>query len=684
MDDLVIPLLKKSTRYYRGVGFFTSNWLKLAIDGLQYFVENGGKARYIISPILEKNDWYAIKKGNEARKNELLKKYLSSCVSNLRESISRVALNLLSWLVADEFLEFRFALPKNNIGIYHDKVAVFIDNNEDIVAFHGSFNDSKKSVLNGEAVSVFKSWNNSQKSYVYMHRNRLLALWEGKNKNTYTMRLPEAIKKRIIQLRDSKRPYSISNKDKKIEDCTPREVNPSPLIELRDYQKEAVNLWMNSGKGIFEMATGTGKTITALSTAKKLWEKIGKIALLITVPYGHLVDQWHENCENFSFEVVPCSGEHKGWTKVLKNKIIEFKLNIISNLAVIAVVNTASTNTFQKIIDSLPKEYLLFIGDEMHVLGAQSFQKALVQNCVYRLGLSATPFRWYDNKGTKEIHSYFGGVIFEYGLSKAIRNNFLSKYFYYPRLVSLTKEEEDTYSKLTERLKPLLKGNKDTETEEIKKNLLIKRARIISQAKMKMMELDNLIDELKTEQGDLKRTLFYCPPGKSKEVLKIVAGKKIRAHEFVSYLSQKERRKVLDNFELEQLQAIVAIKCLDEGIDIPATEKAIFIASTTNPREFIQRRGRILRLHKGKSFAYIYDFIVVPNVTTEDALAKSLLRHEMPRFAEFTSICENKYEARKKIKDILDQFGVLHYMDIKPWDIYREAKMEEGVGIEAT
>lgn len=678
MKDLVIPLLENSTIYYRGVGYFTSGWLKLASEGLARFVENGGKAHYIVSPILQKEDWEAIKLGNEALINETLKKSLLESIKDLADSLRNNTLNTLAWMIADKVVEFRFAIPRNDIGDYHDKVAMFEDNEGNIVIFHGSFNDSMKAMLNGEAVSVFKSWDSSQSDYIAIHRKRLLDLWNGKNNQLIILKMPAVVRDQLMKLRSSARPYHLDSKGLEVM----KQKGLKCPIELRDYQEEAVKRWLKTGKGILEMATGTGKTITALTAALRKWEELRRLAIIITVPYIHLMDQWEVICKKFGFETIKCSGNVGSWSSEIRKKIIEFRHKVIDNLCIITVVNTASKDKFLSLINKLPKEKTLFIGDEVHTLGTTNFQNAMPNNADFRLGLSATPWRWFDEKGTRIIYDYFGEVVFEYGLGKAIKNGYLAKYLYFPITVALTEKEEKEYEELTNKLGPFLNTTENEETAERKKKLLIKRARIISNASQKTKKLISLINELKEkayeENEEIKHILFYCPLGKHREILKIVAQSGLKAHEFVHNIASSERIEILKRFSDGDIQALIAIKCLDEGVDVPATETAVFLASTTNPREFIQRRGRILRLYQGKKQAYIYDFIVVPSSKTKDSIALSLLRHEMPRFAEFSDIAVNKFDARKKLIPLLDEYGVLHFLDMKPWDIYHEMKRKEG------
>ena len=169
--------------------------------------------------------------------------------------------------------------------------------------------------------------------------------------------------------------------------------------------------------------------------------------------------------------------------------------------------------------------------------------------------------------------------------------------------------------------------------------------------------------------------LIYCAPGEHASVLRSVSSLGLRCHEFVHTVPLRVRTQLLEAFGKGEIQVLIAMKCLDEGVDVPSTRTAIFMASTTNPREFIQRRGRVLRRDPGKTAATIYDLVTVPPVDAGpwDQGGRSVLRHEMPRFAEFSSAAQNQYAARHVVRDLLDRYGMLHLLDLRPWDIYHES-----------
>ena len=223
-------------------------------------------------------------------------------------------------------------------------------------------------------------------------------------------------------------------------------------------------------------------------------------------------------------------------------------------------------------------------------------------------------------------------------------------------------------------------GDKDKRFKGREKlqSLLRKRALIVSNAVNKKKALSEIINEQILNGTEKKYTLFYCPPGKHSEYLSLIANLGIRAREFVYDVSESQRASILETFSSGDIEAIVAIKCLDEGVDVPVTRTAYILASTTNPREFIQRRGRILRKYDGKREAIIHDFVVIPPQDDEFMgkkieYKKSILKREMPRFAEFAISAKNHFESREKVWHVLDKYNLLHLLDLKPWEIYKES-----------
>lgn len=417
------------------------------------------------------------------------------------------------------------------------------------------------------------------------------------------------------------------------------------------------------------MATGTGKTITSLMAGSKLANlQEGKLAVVVAAPYQHLVEQWTEELQNFGTLPIKAYRSRKTWVDELSKSIAEFSLGSRDIITVVTTHNTFATNHFQEIINRIDGSKTLLIVDEVHHMGAPYLRESLPDQIQARLGLSATPQRWYDEAGTEALFEYFvNGVVFEYGLEKAINNGYLSEYYYVPHTVHLTDEEEEEYLALSRAIGKRAAGSSeeisdtDIQSDEKLQQLLFKRARLIGAAENKI----SVLNELAKEQENIAHTLVYCGDGqvgsedeKTKRQLQAVTelfGKDlgIKTHRFTYEEGHATRERLLSEFEEQQIEALVAIRCLDEGVDIPATKTAYILASSSNPRQFIQRRGRILRPHPGKQNAVIHDFIVAPpariRAEKEDDsvfnVERNLVRKELQRVSLFSESARNHPDA---------------------------------------
>ncbi|MGD9642980.1 MAG: DEAD/DEAH box helicase family protein [Elusimicrobiales bacterium] len=674
VSDLMIPLLKNSVRYDRGVGFFTSGWIRLAAKGLEEFADNSGAARLITSPIISKQDFEAMETGDAAKKDGVLYNVLMNSVKDLAAELGQNPLNALSWLIADDILGIKFAIPKGHLsgGDFHDKFAIFEDKSGDRVAIHGSYNDSAHASLNGESFSVFKSWVDGQKDYVDSHDHRFRHMWDDKNPAFNIYDIPAAVKESILQYRVSSRPYKA--KSTPVPQMVTKEVAPT----LRDYQNEAYDKWEKAGySGIFEMATGSGKTITAISCADRIRKKHGRIALIVSVPYIHLVDQWAKELEKFSFSPILCSSAHGDWERTLGSKIQDFNLNLTKEICCLVVHKTSSMPQFKDLARSISAQPIFGIFDEVHALGAKDLRSALLETFTHKIGLSATPERWFDDSGTAVLTKYFNGSCFEFTLEDAINRGFLVPYEYIPHLVELTESEFSDYVLLSKDISRAFASNREINDNPYLQSLLRKRTALINSAGNKQAAfLTVLNEELKKAKStgkEFSHALVYSPKGEHLEYLRMVSDSGLKAYEFVAGIPANKRQEVLAQFSAGALQTLVAIRCLDEGVDVPSTKTAFIIASSTNPREFVQRRGRILRKSDGKAKAIIHDFIAIPPLTgssSDFTYKQSMLKREIPRFAEFASLALNRFEAQSMISKVLAKFESLELMTIKPWEVY--------------
>ncbi|MGY3716247.1 DEAD/DEAH box helicase family protein [Sutcliffiella cohnii] len=680
-DELFNKLLKSAITYKRGVGFFTSSWLEMCVDGLLSIAERKGKITLITSPHLEEKDWEAFRIGNEAKKNEVLYNGLHKQVFNIKHQMKKGKLTLLAWLIADDIITLKIAIPKNRLGDFHDKFAVFEDEAGDKIALHGSLNDSQKASYNGEGVSVFCSWQPGQDSFVKAHEERFDKLVNEENTFYYIYDLPSAIKSDIVRLRHQMpRPYP----DPKPSTEVNMKIKIPSFINLFDYQQEAIAKWYeNDCKGLFEMATGTGKTITALAASAQLVEDVNEpLTVLISVPFNHLVEQWEVEAKMFGFLPILCHGSSAAWKPKLRSKILDVNKGFRKNLCIISTHDTGSSDNFLNLIAKV-KGPILYIGDESHYLGSMQFSKLLNPIFQYRIGLSATPDRWFDDEGSVRLREYFNVTVAEISITEAINKNFLTPYRFYPHIVHLSDDEYNNFNAITNRIIKIQNDKELTQSEKQHKisQKLIERSKIIGKAEQKQDVFIRLLEEKIKKVGvkNIKHTLVYCAPGQTEEVVRVLADYGIRAHEFIHKVPNNKRIELLEHFGKGEIQVLVAIKCLDEGVNIPATKEAYFLSSTTNPREFVQRRGRILRKSKGKREAIIHDFIVLPPIGRIGGEGtESILKREMPRFAEFADGALNEFEARRVILPILDTCNLRSLIDLKPWEAYRKMKEEGG------
>jgi len=672
INVLINPILEISTRYDRAVGFFSSTWLKEVSSGLSNFAYNNGKARIITSIELSENDWLSIQKGNENIEN-LIVSSVFDAVEELKTALEEKTLETLSLIVSKNIIDFRFGIPIGRLrgGIFHTKLFIFYDYFGNGIAVFGSQNDSLQATRNEETLNVFTSWDFG-KEYFQIHQKNFEEKWNGNNDTLKTYKIPEVAKHIIIRARTDKS-FIQSSKNK----------NESTLKKpLRDYQKNAIEKWKeNNYKGLFEMATGAGKTFTSISAAKELLNENRELFFIILVPYQHLVEQWFEELKENDFDAICCYSINTKWFNQANILIKEFDLKIRKKVCLVATHDTAITDKFQRLVSKISFNWLL-ICDEVHGLGSKIRRKALFSSANYRIGLSATPSRWFDEEGSKIIEEYFTKTIIKYSLKDAIAEGNLTEYDYIPILVELNDDEISNYEELTKKIFNLLKFKNNDKNNSVKEQLEIlcrKRAHIIGTAENKIPELIELVKKHIKENDSYTHNLFYCNPGEHRKVLKALSKAGLKVHEFVHTVSKDERIKVLNSFDKGEIQGLVAIKCLDEGVNIPSTQRAYILASTTNPREFIQRRGRILRLSPNKNVAYIYDFLIGPwdNFSSSFLLAKSLLKRELPRFLEFNDLSRRKNTVINIIYPFCKKYEMLKELYMEASEIYNNIIKED-------
>ena len=568
------------------------------------------------------------------------------------------------------------------------------DSDGNIIAFSGSMNESANAfTTNYEAIDVFASWTQDA-DRVYIKQSAFNAMWEDYEPSIKVMDFPE-VKEEIL------RRYKVNDKiDTRLDEESSEDelvtinepvVQSGPMVpahvHMRQYQMDAIEEWANHNYvGIFDMATGTGKTYTALAAVARLYSDMKhNLAVLIVCPYQHLVEQWKEDIVAFGMKPIVCysASSQKNWRERLKTAVTSFNLGVQDHFCMVSTNATFSIDYVQDLVTKLRGNVVLVV-DEAHNFGAENLSKTLLPHIPFRLALSATIDRHGDPEGTQKLYDYFGEKCIEYSLKDAIDNDMLTPYYYHPIPVSLNEEELSYYLDLTAKIRKNIHADKDGKVKlsEYVKMLLIKRARIVAGASEKISTLRQLMKDYK----DDNKILVYCgattmhdvdyqegkPPIDEARQIDIVAGMLgndlgMRVTKFTSEENADERERIKADFaEGTHLQSLVAIRCLDEGVNIPSIRTAFIMASSTNPKEYVQRRGRVLRKFPGKNHAVIFDFITLPipldQVGEYDSeiidSVKSLAKREIVRMKDFAAIAENPFDSDSLISEIQRSYDI--------------------------
>lgn len=680
VDDFYVPVLKESVLYQRAVGFFSSSALIAISKGVEGLISNGGKIQIIASPRLSQEDIDEIRKGYEVRK--VLERALLRGIEthNSVEDTSR--LSYIASLIANGVLDIKIAFlsTNNEIAMYHEKMGIMNDIEGNAVAFSGSMNESENAFsANYESFDVFCSWTN-EKERVFQKQMAFQAIWNDYEPGVETIDFPEAVKDRIYAFNNSLRRNSGLKTPE--ENSLPEDAMfLPPDFKIRPYQESAIQNWKENGYcGIYDMATGTGKTLTALASIEQLFSDNHKrLGVVIVCPYQHLVEQWVEDIVRFGIKPIVgySSSSQKSWKKNLAQAVRSFNLRVSDFFCFITTNASFVTKTVQDQIGILSED-VVFVVDEAHNMGAKNYRRYLPDNIKYRLGLSATIDRHNDESGTTALAEYFGKKCIAYSLKDAIDSQMLTRYYYYPVLTYLDQDELSDYLSITGQLaKAIHKKTGKVVLTERAKQLLIKRSRVVAGARGKLPELQRQI----APHIDDKHILVYCGATTvrdeddadfSKRQIDLVADLlgntlNMRVGRFTSQESAQERAQIREAFaEGNALQVLVAIKCLDEGVNIPSIKTAFILASSTNPKEYIQRRGRVLRKFPGKEFAVIYDFITLPfpvnTIATQNSTiidsTKGLIKRELIRMMDFADIAENPSSTFDLVYDLKHGFNI--------------------------
>lgn len=728
--------LCNATQFDLKLGFFSSSAINVLSDGFATFLYNGGRMRMVINDILQTED----KEAMILAESDMAVPYFD--IHNLNNTVKVLSkrdkhfFECLSWLIRNDRLDIKIVVPKDGAGIAHSKCGLFSDG-LNRVGFDGSCNFSRTALIdNIESITAFCDWDGQGDTYKVMDiaedfertfsgrdlkldyidasdiRTQITTRFDKKNINEllhdeqYLIGerldgdLSESIKAALRKAKDYANKIIASEVIQNKENIIDKGKPCFPFAEPRDYQKQAYENWKNNKqKGLFAMATGTGKTLTSLNCLLNIYKKYGFYKAIILVPTITLVDQWESECKRFKFRnIIKLCSKNIGWKDELAEVKSKEDFNLFDEEPSYIIISTyasfARENIFAALTDFNKKttRQILFIADEAHNMGARRILDRLDGiKFLRRIGLSATPERQFDETGNRELMTFFGAkehYTFEYSMREAIDNGFLCRYYYYPHLVHLTDEEMIEYQKISLKLAKMYNYDKNSfpKGDEILMSLLLKRKRIIHKAQNKEIIFRKILLDRYKEKGNLKYTLVYVPEGNKPDdetadlfdkedslpqdsetehlidrytqIVKDIS-KTTTVRKFISGI--KERNEILSNFASGQLEVLTSMKCLDEGVDVPRSEMAIFCASTGNPRQFIQRRGRILRTHPDKKFAIIYDLVVAPVVSSASdnfRMERDLLANEMRRVRDFAGLSENADFTYTELNNILSYYDL--------------------------
>lgn len=662
LDCFLNPVLKLATSYKRSVGFFSSSVFKLVINSLPSFIRNAGTINLIVSPTLSADDIVAIQLGYAKKEDIINKRFIEELKSEIRE-IDDASLDVLSELVARNILDIKVASVKNDLGIYHDKLGILEDKDGNKVVFYGSPNSSVNAYRNNyEKVRVVRSWISGEGDSVDDEIIEFDKLWDNRNKFLDVYNFMDSVKKCILNVVEERK-YLKDN---------------SEPINLFNYQNDAISNWVKNGyKGFFVMATGTGKTWTAIYAAKKLVEDNPSL-VVIAAPYKHLVRQWAEDVKKAfkNASIVLISSENPQWAIIAKQYIIAQKYSPEKQIIFITTIKSFYSDRFSNVL-SLSNQEKLLIVDEAHRFTQRD--DSLHKTFQYMLGLSATPINGKNNATGIDLVSFFGGQVFSLPIEEALERNFLVPYNYHPIFVQATAEEENKFNQISSNMASCYRDGVLIDTERFVKYVRA-RLRVISMAENKVSHLDDFIKKIPVKD----HFIVYCGDGRlfdgkhDDEIRHIQFVKEhlynlgIKSSQFTATESMDRRMELVEMFNNNEISSLVAIRCLDEGINIPSIKSALILSSNDDYREFVQRRGRILRKYKDKKEANIYDVIVLPSRFTP-----KMAMIELRRYYEYARLAQNRAELLKDLSALLDDYN-LTLEDIEfNTDINTEADLDD-------
>ena len=666
-EEVLIPAFGRAERVDCMAGFFSSAVLTSLAPGLAtYLADSKHPLRIVMSPVLRDEDRAAIEDGVQAQ-DEVARNLLDQ-VFFTEDLLQQYTARCLAWLVRDRRLDARVALLKD--AIFHPKVWLFRCDG-DVVAVHGSSNATLGGLeRNIEQMTVSKSWQDVTQRYLTDRLGQEFSdYWHSHTDNCIIVPLPEATKRKLLatygagsmpteeELRRLYRRAS-GREDFHAPDGSERSEKPRFNIpSWMDYedgsfahQGKAVAAWCSSGyRGVLEMATGSGKTFTSLIAAHRLYEQRSPLLIVVATPRVPLVQQWCGEMAVFGLRPQSFGAGAGARRRARDLQGLKRRIHLGSGDVHVLVVthDTLCLPDFQQRIEDISCDRLL-IADEVHNLGRRQFRDGPPEFFEHRLGLSATPIRQYDEEGSEAIAAFFGPVVFRFGLEEAI-GRCLVPYDYYVHRVELTEQEMETWHELTDRIRARSArlGDAARDDEQLLR-LKILRRRVLETPTAKLEKLRELVDAVGPRT--LRHTLIYTS-GKNPDQLDAtnallaergVAFRQVTAEESGHRVLTRE---ILGSFAAGDIGVLTAKLVMDEGVNIPQIRRAYFLASTTVERQWVQRRGRLLRKcdEIGKTHAEIHDLLALPPTVggAVDQDAKDLVSAELDRARAFAGLSRN-------------------------------------------
>ena len=699
------PVAKKIDLF---LGYFSSNAIKVLSNSFAEFVVNGGEMRIITNHVFSLKDKENLIDQNSLENEDKIIDIFND-LEKLEFELSDYGqhfFDCLKYLQKNNRLIIQ-PVKFNNVDLAHCKRMILYDGT-DYISTDGSINFTLSALTkNSESFEVNAPWkgdifkervdservifenvlNGQHPNYKHISSENIEVVINNisNDKNKQDL-LEDSIKidsstfgEKVRQILEQKKErFTKKITELKIIDDQPHFPIFDGNISLpRSYQLDAYKAWVkNNYTGVFAMATGTGKTITSLNCLLNIYKEQNNYRAIILVPSIALLNQWEEEVKSFNFKNILKVGGGNNWEKELATYVSNFTWGIKDDLIIISTYGSFVTSKFLKYFNKIDKE-LLLIADEAHNLGANNIKSKLSKlKSVKKIGLSATPKRIYDIEGTDALNDFFNDsppYTYSFDMERALNEGFLTEYKYFPKIVELNENEFEEYIEISKKLLKFF----DFEKGQFKKDpiveiLLLKRKNIIHKATNKIACFKTILKELKREDK-LSYVFAYIPEGYSldendepERIMDkfILAGASVCPElKINSYTSDESNLKdLLRGFSEGRIDLLYAMKMLDEGVDVPRAEVGIFCSSTGNPRQFIQRRGRLLRKHSKKSYATIYDMIVIPRLSNDSSaffnMEKNMVTNEIRRVAYFASLSMNYYDSTRNLENVLNKYDI--------------------------